>query len=128
MNNKFVNMARELLAVSEDAENRIQQRSAGKKVSIDDFDLCAFVQTWGSTALGFGGIGGCTLTSARTFVFVPYDPNEMALVYFGSGFAYKAPWSESFMSDVEAHSMEPVYRKGKYFVQAQKEVEEGCQK
>lgn len=31
MNNKFVNMSRELLAVSEDAEQRIQQRSADKR-------------------------------------------------------------------------------------------------
>lgn len=78
--------------------------------------------------LGFGGIGGCTLTSTRTYVFVPYDPDEMALVYFGSSFAYEAPWSESFMADVEAQSMEPVYRKGKYFMQARKEVEEQCRK
>ena len=128
MNNKFVNMARELLAVSEDAEQRIQQRSAGKRVSIDDFDLCTFVQTWGNTALGLGGIGGCAFTSARTYVFVPYDPNEMALVYFGSCFAYEAPWSEPLMTDVEAQSMEPVYRKSKYFMQARKEVEEQCRK
>ncbi len=128
MSNKFVNMARELLTVGEDAGQRIQQRSAGKRVSIDDFDLCAFVQTWESTALGLGGIGGCALTSARTYVFVPYDPNEMALVYFGSCFAYEAPLSEAFMSDVEVQSMESVYRKGKYFIQTRKEAEEECRK
>ena len=128
MNNKFVNMARELLAVSEDAGQRIQQRSAGKRVSIDDFDLCTFVQTWESTALGFDVIGCDALTNARTYVFVPYDPNEMALVYFGGRFAYEALWSEPFMTDVEAQSMEPVYRKGKYFMQARKEAEEQCRK
>lgn len=128
MNNKFVNMARELLAVSEDAGQRIQQRSVGKRVSIDDFDLCTFVQTWENTAIGLGGIGGCAFTSARTYVFVPYDPNEMALVYFGSCFAYEAPWSEAFMSDVEAQSMESVYGKGKYFIQTRKEAEEECRK
>lgn len=124
MNNKFVNMSRELLAVSEDAEQRIQQRSADKKVSIDNFDPCTFVQTWGSTALGFNEIGCDALTRARTYVFVPYDPNEMALVYFGGRFAYEAPWGEAFMRDVEEQNMESVSRRRKYFMQAQKEVEE----
>jgi hypothetical protein len=51
-----------------------------------------FPQGWGSTALGFGGIGGQMCTTAHTVVVVDdgYDrPQARALVYFGSGFAYE---------------------------------------
>lgn len=126
MSNKLAHMARELLAVSEDAELRINKRCTGR--TVNDFEIHTFVQTWGSTALGFGGIGGCAITSARTYVLIPYEPSEMALVYFGSGFAYEAPWGEAFVRDVENQEMEPVFRKGKYFTHVRKEVEEQCQR
>ena len=128
MSNKLVHMARDLIAVSEDAEWRIHQRGTGKRTSVDDFDFRTFVQTWGSTALGFGGIGGCALTTARTYVLIPHDDNEMALVYFGSQFAYEAPCTWVFWEDVNGEQMESVSRKGKYFLQEQKEVEEQCRK
>ena len=41
-----------------------------------------FQQTWGSTALGYGGIGGAVMTPAYTVV-VSYE-NHMR-VYFGGG-------------------------------------------
>lgn len=122
MSNKLIHMARELLAVSEDAELRINQRCTGR--TVNDFEFHTFVQTWGSTALGFGGVGGCAITSARTYVLIPYEPSEMALVYFSGRFAYEAPWGEAFVRDVKEQCMEPVNRKGKYFMKAQKEVEE----
>lgn len=44
-----------------------------------------FAQTWGSTALGFGGIGGAAMTNAYTVVL--YCEGRYA-VYFGGRFAY----------------------------------------
>lgn len=45
----------------------------------------SFPQTWGSTALGFGGIGGQAITTAQTYVVLA---NGAIYVYFGSRFAY----------------------------------------
>lgn len=54
----------------------------------DDVQVAAmFVQTWGSTALGFGGIGGQAITPAYTVVVRSTQLDEYA-VYFGGRFAY----------------------------------------
>jgi hypothetical protein len=46
-----------------------------------------FVQTWGSTALGFGGIGGQAITSAYVCVIESNLVGQFA-VYFGGRLAY----------------------------------------
>jgi hypothetical protein len=70
-----------------------------------------FIQGWGSTALGFGGVGGQMLTSAHTVVVVDerYDqPQRRALVYFGSGFAYEVvDPGEAFYLALHARRMPP---------------------
>lgn len=43
-------------------------------------------QTWGSTALGFGGMGGASITTANVVVII--GPSRAAAVYFGGRFAY----------------------------------------
>lgn len=45
-----------------------------------------FPQTWGSTALGFGGIGGAAMTTAYTIIL---ECNGVYAVYFSSRLAYK---------------------------------------
>lgn len=45
----------------------------------------AFSQMWGSTALGFGGIGGAAMTNAYTTI---YRHEHNFYVYFGGRFAY----------------------------------------
>lgn len=47
-----------------------------------------FPQTWGSTALGHGGIGGASVTTAYTIVLHCGYTSEY-LVYFGGRMAYK---------------------------------------
>ena len=75
-----------------------------------DVDIDVFVQTWGSTALGYGGIGGAALTSAYTVVAsVGYN----VCVYFGCGrLAYKLNLGEltqtgldNYHKDVRDHNM-----------------------
>jgi hypothetical protein len=48
----------------------------------DELEVTVFAQSWGSTALGYGGMGGSAVTPAYT-VIVSYGP--IHCVYFGSG-------------------------------------------
>lgn len=51
--------------------------------------VAMFPQTWGSTALGFGGIGGAAMTSAYTIVI--RGPGRDCAVYWAGRFAYLVP-------------------------------------
>jgi len=64
-----------------------------------------FTQTWSSTALGFGGIGGQAITSAYVCVIESNIVGGFA-VYFGGRLAYviNRP-NEKFMEDVHRHRM-----------------------
>lgn len=48
--------------------------------------LAMFSQTWGSTALGFGGLGGAAMTPAYTTVVL--GPNGDVAIYWAGRFAY----------------------------------------
>lgn len=72
-----------------------------------------FPQTWSSTALGFGGVGGQAFTAAYTVVVT--GPQGDACVYFGGRFAYRVPrLSQVFMEDLRSHSMVSRMEMGKY--------------
>lgn len=59
-----------------------------RRPSVYDFNVYAmFPQTWGSTALGHGGMGGAAMTPAYTIVLECMRTNEF-LVYFGGRFCY----------------------------------------
>ena len=106
----LTHMARELLSIDEDIRFRFKNRDT----KIDDFELFNFEQTWGSTALGFGGIGGQMITSARTYVFIPMSCEEDCFVYFAGKFAYSVPYSKKFMDDVRGGNVVAQYKCGKY--------------
>lgn len=113
MPNKLVRMAREILAIEDDLPYRF---NSDKKPypTLEDFEIYTFEQVWGSTTLGFSGIGGQAITGARTYVFVPTSCNERCFVYFGGRFAYAVPYSDIFMADVAAGRMASVAMSGKY--------------
>lgn len=113
MSNKLTQMAREILSIEADLPYRFAYNE-NPRPTLDDFDLYTFEQMWGSTALGFGGIGGSAMTSARTYVFVPINCNQKCFVYFAGRFAYAVNYSEKFMEDVLKGNMESVSRAGKY--------------
>lgn len=72
----------------------------------DEVEIYSFPQTWSSTALGFGGIGGQAFTNALTVAVVH---GREACVYFGGTFAYKiAKRNHQFYDDLRAHEMHPV--------------------
>ena len=58
-----------------------------KHVMYDLTVYAMFSQTWGSTALGFGGVGGQAFTSAYVCV-IESDLVGQYAVYFGGRFAY----------------------------------------
>lgn len=113
MSNKLTKMAKELLIIESDLWFRFDPQK-NKYVRIDDFEVHMFEQTWGSTALGFDGIGGQAMTTANTYVFVPITCNQNAFVYFGSQFAYEAEVNSVFMEDLKNHNMKPCNQCGHY--------------
>lgn len=113
MSNQLTQMAREILAIEADLPQRFDY-SNGEKPSVNDFELHTFDQIWGSTALGFGGIGGQAMTAARTYVFVPISCNQKCFVYFAGRFAYFADYTSAFQKDLFACQMASVTQSGKY--------------
>lgn len=80
-----------------------------------------FSQTWGSTALGFGDIGGQAITTAYTTIIENVDLGYVA-VFFGEHMAYiiKHP-NEKFVEDVKKRNMCSVSNCSKYENQTFKE-------
>ena len=118
MPNNLTQMAKNILQIESDLPYRFNYKNDKyDHPTVDDFEIYIFQQIWGSTALGFGGIGGQAMTSTYTYVFVPVNSNQNCFVYFDGEFAYEAPYSDIFMEDVAKHRMEPVHRKGKYYEQ-----------
>ena len=75
--------------------------------------LAMFPQLWGSTALGFGGIGGAAMTTAYTIVIT--SSHGDALVYFGGTFAYRVARPNAlFFADIAAMTMAPVGENSRY--------------
>ena len=102
----------ELLKISEDMRRRFYNDSDYDKGELYDFD-----QTWGSTALGFPGVGGSAMTTARTYVFIPYKMN-VAYVYFGSRFAYECDINDEFKKDLQNQKMADVMHSDKYKIRS----------
>lgn len=68
------------------------------------FEVYVFQQTWGSTALGFGGIGGSSLTTAWTHVVMTSD--EKYHVFFNGRHAYSIENpTDKFKSDLANRHM-----------------------
>lgn len=127
MNNQFTTIAKELLEINEDLQFRVNNPS-NSRIYDEAFELHIFPQTWGSTALGFGGIGGQAMTEAMTYVLLSRVDGEDCIVYFAGRFAYKVPYSPEFMDDLLRQCMEPVYKSGKYITAARNEVNNGTKR
>ena len=82
---------------------------------VDDIAVIGFFpQAWGSTALGFGGIGGQAITTAYTIVLESAHFRGYA-VYFGGRFAYNVKKaSEQFYLDLQGQNMSAVSYRRKY--------------
>lgn len=71
-----------------------------------EVSVCQFQQQWGSTALGFGGIGGAAMTIADTTVVLC---QSSACVYFNGEHAYTIKrCNDLFDGDCLSQSMRKV--------------------
>jgi hypothetical protein len=82
---------------------------ARRRPTTRDFGVYAmFPQTWGSTALGHGGMGGAAMTTAYTIVLECYHTQEF-LVYFGGQVCYKVNRDSAnfdiFIEDCKTHKL-----------------------
>lgn len=74
-----------------------------------------FLQAWGSTALGFGGIGGQAITTAYTII-LRSDQADGYCVYFNGRFAYKIDRpNRQFFEDMHNFNMCEVARAKKRY-------------
>jgi len=88
-----------------------------EKPSYDEIQVYAmFPQVWGSTALGFGGIGGQALTTAYTIVLYCSQIGKF-YVYIGGRFAYDVDHrSSKFLEHVKNQNIEGLDGKWKYAI------------
>lgn len=76
------------------------------------FRIYHFTQEWGSTALGFGGLGGASSTTAMTTVI---GRGNLWVVCFGGRIAYSLEKpNELFYEDLRKHYMASVDEHIKY--------------
>ena len=91
---------------------------AVRRPTARDFTVYAmYPQTWGSTALGHGGIGGASMSTAYTVVLECMDTQEY-LVYFGSQLCYtvsrRSDNLEKFKEDIMNQCLASKHKSGKY--------------
>lgn len=92
-----------------------------RRPTADELVVDMFQQTWGSTALGYGGIGGAAMTTAYTVVIT--KGNDVC-VYFGCGrLAYRlnlhnmAPTGRAaYFSDLRDHVLADVMKAATRYV------------
>ncbi len=79
-----------------------------------DCEIVQFLQSWGSTALGFGGMGGASVTSAYTSVVFGRGRGEVC-VYFAGRFAYRIERPNAkFFGDLNLRHMLSVEKSEQY--------------
>lgn len=75
-----------------------------------DINVQVFPQVWGSTALGFDGIGGQAFTKSHTIVLYSAH-HDIAWVAFAGSFAYEVTkpngvfWEDKNMGDMKPQRM-----------------------
>lgn len=90
----------------------------------DRIEVTQFPQVWPSTALGFGGIGGASMTTADTTIIT--GERDEAAVYFAGRFAYlvKQP-NEEFYEALRRQQLAPVSKFKKYERKEKKAASDG---
>lgn len=65
----------------------VPMKTSTRRPEVGECEVHAmFAQTWGSTALGYGGIGGAAMTPAYTIVV--RGPEGHLAIYWNGNFAY----------------------------------------
>lgn len=98
------------------APERTMVQTSRPHTAADVIVEAMFPQTWGSTALGFGGLGGQSITTAYTIIVSSMYTGEYA-VYFGRRHAYtlQRP-NERFFKDMADRRMLRVSESKEYLI------------
>ena len=94
--------------------NRIKDLEIIEEINYLEFEVEVFPQVWGSTALGFGGVGGQVITNAYTTVIYETGSGIYG-VFFNERLAYiiENP-NHLFFEDLNNRNMECCSRASKY--------------
>lgn len=86
-----------------------------KDIQNDDIEVYVFPQVWGSTALGYGGIGGSAMTSSSTIVLHAFYTNIVRVYFGGEKLAYEIhnP-AQIFWDDLYKHNVADCHKASKY--------------
>jgi hypothetical protein len=77
-----------------------------RRPDLSELEVYSFPQTWGSTALGFDGIGGSAMTTALMVIVIH---GVEACVYFGGSLAYRIEEiNDAFRTDMQRYEMKSV--------------------
>ncbi len=76
---------------------------------LDEFEIETWKQLWGSTALGFSGIGGATICSAYTILAWAHYKTR-CYVYFAGRYAYTVKSPNDFFRKAYAERRMPSVR------------------
>lgn len=100
-------------------ESRLQGTDVYEEITRNPYPseyhvLAMFPQTWGSTSLGFEGIGGAAICDAYTIV-IESSYNGEVLVYFGERFAYRVSSpNELFFKDLAERNLGTISKADSY--------------
>lgn len=98
--------------MKKDGVRRTEAPIKTRRPYTDDVEVFHFPQTWSSTALGFGGMGGSSMTTAYTTVVLC---GRKSAVYFDGRLAYVLDIANrTFVEDLSSHNMAPVNECSKY--------------
>lgn len=91
-------IGKEISFVAKDAFQRFTAVGVVGLFDESELEFSVFAQLWGSTSLGFGGMGGSAMTTAYTYV-VMGPHRQGAMVYFAGRFAYYVKNPSDFFND-----------------------------
>lgn len=93
-----------VLRIDPKTKERVRGEVTWRRPHEHEIEVVMFPQTWGSTALGFGGMGGSAVTQAYTVTV--FGPKGEVAVYFGGRFAYLIEHpNERFFADLDKRAL-----------------------
>lgn len=84
-----------------DVRDKKEQVFKLRRPRIEELETIQFIQTWGSTATGFGGMGGSVMTSCYTTIVSCIHTNIVA-IFFGGNYCFSVEPNEEFSKDLKA--------------------------
>ena len=98
---------------NETITNQIKEFAKLDDSYIDEIEIYVFPQMWGSTALGYSGIGGSAMTGSHTIIFYNTYTGNVMLSY-GARFIKLNTPNRLFFEDISKGRIESECKLSKY--------------